>query len=235
MNLHSIIEEEKLIQKRVAIEYRGPSGKSELIGDGIICPKLYLSSSPRILWILKEPYDNGTCYDNPEDGGWNYPYEINHETDKWSRMKPFQPICYINYGIWTGMHDWDEMPCLRDSEEIRNGLKKIAFINVSKEPGLKHSPSPRIIEAYKKHRGLILDQIKTYAPNIIFACSPHAELILQDLGFSSTQWKKFGSSWSVQITSEQRLVWVYHPSSRKKRDVYVNDAIKAATTSLVAD
>lgn len=234
MNLNSIIEEDKQIQERVAREYRGPTSKSELINDGIVCPERYLSSSPRILWILKEPYDNGTCYDNPEDGGWSLTYEMNKETDKWSRLRAFQPICYINYGIWTGVHDWDEMPWLRDSEEIRNGLKKIAFINVSKEPGLKLSPDSRIIEAYQKYCGLILDQIKTYAPNIMFACSPHANLILQDFGFSATQWEKFGSASSVQITPEQRLVWVYHPSSRKKRDVYVNDAIKAATTSLVA-
>ena len=232
MNINSIIEEDKQIKNRVAREYRGPTGQSEPIYDGIICPERYLSLSPRILWILKEPYDNGICYDNCEDGGWDLTYEINKETDKWSRMRHFQPICYINYGIWTGVHDWNEMPDLKNCEEIRNGLKKIAFINVSKEPGLKHSPSPRIIEAYKKHRGLILDQIKTYAPNIIFSCPPHAELILQDLGFSSTQWKKFGSAWSVQITPKQRLVWVYHPSSRTKRVVYVNDAIKAATANL---
>jgi hypothetical protein len=77
---------------------------------------------------------------------------------------------------------------------------------------------------------VILDQIKTYAPNIIFACNPHANLILKDLGFAESQWKQFGSAASIKISTTQRLVWVAHPSQRStKRADYVNDAIKAAT------
>ncbi|MGO9587319.1 MAG: hypothetical protein ACLP2Y_14075 [Limisphaerales bacterium] len=237
MDINFIREEEKRIQGAVTREYCDSSGNSDcIISDGIVNPEQYLSSSPRILWVLKEPYDNGVSYNNPNDGGWSQAINMNEKTDEVSRLRAFQPICYINYGIWSG-HDWDAMPWLRESEEIRNGLKKIAFINISKLPGLKYSPPSRIVEAYQKHRGIILDQIKTYRPNIIFACDPHANLILEDLGFSTTQWNKsFGSAYSVKISSEpeQRLVWVWHPSQRGKvrRSEYVNDAIKAATADL---
>jgi len=121
------------------------------------------------------------------------------------------------------------MPELNDCEEIRNGLKKIAYINISKLPALKSTPVDRIVEAYQKHRGLILDQIKTYAPNIIFACNPHANLLLKDLGLEESQWKQFGTAASIKISPGQSLVWVAHPSQRSiKRAVYVNDAIKAS-------
>lgn len=232
MDINQIVKEEKRIKERIDREYADhadPADESELIYDGIANPELYLQSKQRILWILKEPYDNGEGYGAQGDGGWSMAEAMNNEPDKLSRWKVFRPICYINYGIWTGEGDWNDMPDLNDSEEIRKGIRKIAYLNVSKLPGLKGTPGDRIIEAYQKHRAIIFDQIKTYEPNIIFACNPHANLILKDLGFAESQWKRFGTAASINISTEQRLVWVDHPSQRSIiRAVYVNDAIKAA-------
>jgi hypothetical protein len=229
MDLKQIVKEEKRIKEIIEREYVDSVGESEPIYDGIINSELYLQSKPRVLWILKEPYDNGETYGDPEDGGWSITEEINKNPDKWSRERVFRPICYINYGIWTCDDDWNYMPELNDSEEIRNGIRKIAYINVSKLPGLKGTPGDRIVKAYQKHRGVILDQIKTYEPNIIFACNPHMNLILKDLNFGESEWKQFGTAASIKISNAQRLVWVCHPSQRSvKRADYVNDAIKAA-------
>src|SRR6266487_2449747 len=163
MNLNQIHNEEKRIHEIIKREYA--EGDSQPIYDGIVNPEMYLQSKQRILWVLKEPYDNGEGYGDKRDGGWSLTEDcMNKRTDMTSRKKVFQPICYINYGIWSGVHDWGEMPRLRNSEEIRNGLRKIAFINISKLPGLKSSPWVRIVEAYQKHRAVILDQIKTYNP-----------------------------------------------------------------------
>jgi hypothetical protein len=229
MNLNNILNEEKRIRETIITEYVDPTDNSAPIFDGIVNPVQYIASSPRILWILKEAYDGGEKYG---EGNFSLSHDcMNNKTDETSRIRVFQPICYIDYGIRTGIDDWDDMPWLRDCEEMRNGLKNIAYINISKLPGLKWSPWYRIAEAYQKHRGIILDQIKTYKPNIIFDCNPHVNLILKDLGFSESQWKRFGSAASIQISTEQRLVWVDHPSQRSvKRADYVNDAIKAATT-----
>jgi hypothetical protein len=232
MELNQILDEEKRIHEMIKREYVDSTDDSAPIYDGVVNPAQYISSSPRILWILKEPYDSGDAY---KGGDWSLTDDLlNKETDMMSRKRAFQPICYINYGIWTGVHAWDEMPWLRDCEEIRNGLRKIAFINVSKLPALKWSAWGRIVEAYQKHRGVILDQIRIYAPNVVFACDPHANLMLKDFGFSQPQWKWFGSAASIRISSEQRLVWIAHPSQRAvKRATYVNDAVKAATAELV--
>ncbi|MEI8292027.1 MAG: hypothetical protein WCH99_21365 [Verrucomicrobiota bacterium] len=229
MDLRQIIKEGERIKETIKREYVDPMGKSEPIYDGIANPELYLQSKQRILWILKEPYDNGEKLGDAEDGDWSIAEAMNNEPDKLSRWKVFRPICYINYGIWTGDDDWNYMPELNDCEEIRNGIKKIAYINISKLPALKTTLVGRIVEAYQKHRGLILDQIRTYAPNIIFTCNPHVNLILKDLGFPEPQWMQFGTAASIKISTEQRLVRVNHPSQRSlKRADYVNDAIKAA-------
>ena len=227
MNINHLLEEEERIKAAIKREYVGPPDALP-IDDGIVNRQQYIESSPRVLWILKEPYCDG---DTRTGGGWSMSQLLNEETDRMSRGKAFKPICYINYGIWTGVHDWNKMPYLKDCEEIRNGLKRIAFINVSKLPGLTSSPSARIEAAYRKHRDLILDQIKTYEPNIIFACNPHVNLLLQDLGFSPSQWTWFRSAASVRITTDRRLVSVGHPS-RKKELPYVNDAIEAATADI---
>jgi hypothetical protein len=125
------------------------------------------------------------------------------------------------------------MPALGDCPEMRNGLRKIAYVNVSKLPAGKGSPSARIEEAYQKYRAIILDQIRTYSPELIFACPPHVSLLLKDLGGAESQWKDFGSAASVRTSSKQRLVRVAHPSQRTtERADYVNDAISAATADL---
>lgn len=249
MDLNHILDEEKRIRRTIKSEYVDSTDKSAPIYDGIVNPEQYVSSSPRILWLLKEPYCGGDAY---EGGDWSLSDLLNNDADRMSRQKAFQPICYIGFGIWKeGYRDWDKMPWLKDCEEIRTSLRKIAFINISKLPGLKTTPSARITEAYHQHRGHILDQIKTYAPDIVFACNPHVQLLLPDLliansrggasDFAKPEWKWFASDQShqataaaVQISSKQRLVWVDHPSARTNRRNYVNDAIMAATADLDA-
>jgi len=96
MDLNQIIKEEKRIEEMIEHEYVNPTGKSKPIYDGIVNPELYLQSKPRVLWILKEPYDNGEKYGDERDGDWSMAEAMNEETDKWSRARVFQPICYIN-------------------------------------------------------------------------------------------------------------------------------------------
>jgi len=219
------------VQNAIKQEYAKLYGSHDsIICDGIVNPERYVASGKRILWFLKEPYDNGEAYNDVRDGGWSLTEDcMNQKTDRTSRQKAFQPICYIDYGLRKNINDWDEMPWLRDSQEIRDGLKNIAFINVLKLPGLKASPSSRIVEGYQKHRQLLLDQITAYAPEIIFACDPHADLIKEDLGMLDLQWKWFGTAAALQVSANQKLVFVQHPSQRSSRRNYINDAIKAAT------
>jgi len=221
------------IERRVYNEYVDPTGLSEAITDGIVEPTEYINAPKRILWFLKEPYDDG---DKKEGGGWSLTKScLLEKNDEISRSRTFQPICYINYGIFKGIADWEQMPWLRDSEEIRHTLRKIAFINVSKLPGLKRSFWNEIADAYHKHRELLLAQIAAYTPQIIFACEPHIHGLAQDLGSHVNNAESFGSASALQLANGTRLVWVYHPAQTNKglgRKNYVNDAIRASTAIL---
>ncbi len=56
--------------KAHAIELGYDSAKVEPIYDGVVDAEAYLASKPRIMWILKEPYDDFDAKGHPQGGGW---------------------------------------------------------------------------------------------------------------------------------------------------------------------
>jgi hypothetical protein len=69
----AVIEnEERRIQGLIDREYVDPTGKTHPIHDGVADLEGYLASSPRIMWILKEPYDDFNENGEPVGGGWSY-------------------------------------------------------------------------------------------------------------------------------------------------------------------
>lgn len=233
MEKHALAEIDQALESEAWTEYVDQSGASDVITDGVVEPSAYLDAPKRILWFLKEPYDGG---ETRAGGGWSLTRDcLLNQTEKMAREKTFQPICYITYGILNGISDWDQMPWLRDSEAARNALRSIAFMNVSKLPGLKRSGWKFIADAYRSHRVFLLRQLRAYAPDIIFACVPHVHELAKDLGTDVNHGIQFGSASAIQIDDGSRLVWVHHPSQTVRglgRRNYVNDAIRAATSTL---
>ena len=233
MKWEKLATKNESLQQLIAKTYVDSSNKAELIKDGSFNAKEYAASTPRILWFLKEPYCDG---DSPTGGGWEITKDA--DSDKIAKWRTFQPICSINHGIWRGIHDWEQMPKVNDSAKIRLGLKKIAFINVSKLPGLKTSAWRKIAKAYAQYRAVLHKQIEIYEPNIIFGCDPHINLLIRDMGFNSKQWLWFDpaqirpSAAVIKVSERLRIIWVDHPSARGQRRRYVNDAICAAVSPM---
>ena len=46
------------------------SAKIEPIYDGVVDAEAYLATKPKVLWILKEPYDDFDAKGMPAGGGW---------------------------------------------------------------------------------------------------------------------------------------------------------------------
>ncbi len=114
---------------------------------------------------------------------------------------------------------------MEDPEGI---LRRIAFINAKKLPGVTTGASASsILEWFERGKSVIMDQIKSYCPDIIFACGPHLDAILDNLD----------KDWRDRIkppTGSTRFVWcgdtliisVYHPGQRTiTRERYVEEAI----------
>ena len=157
----------KLVEKKIV----DPSKRRSPILDGVVDPETYVNSARRILWFLREPYDereNGKA----SGGEWSLVDWIKEDLVRASRIKTYQAIGYITHGVLDSIHDWDEMDWISESEKIRSRLLSIALINSSKLPGLTTSNPGVIGSAYRDHREILLDQVLSFCPDLIFACAP---------------------------------------------------------------
>ena len=59
MNFYSLTKEQALIEKYIDLLYDKSNHKAEPIYDGIVDEEIYLKSIYKIIWVLKEPYDEG--------------------------------------------------------------------------------------------------------------------------------------------------------------------------------
>lgn len=228
MNIDEISAAEKRIRSSIDRTYCDPDHKSHPIYDGVISPELYCNSSPRIMWILKEPWDG----ENSTGGGWSLcsdllaskrVSELGHHT--------FHPIIYIAYGLYNNKSDYDYMPWVRDMPDAESILRSIALINAKKLPGVTRGAySPTILKWYRIGRDIINEQIDAYRPDIVFGCSPHMPEILDA---RIDNWRdKIRSSGSASFVTHNNMLYVHvhHPGQSKPkltRKIYVEDALQA--------
>ena len=196
-----------------------------LISDGIVNLREYYDSDLKIMWILKEPYDEG---DNT-GGWWSLTNAIGKEPNKFvlgGSRSTWQPIVYATYGIHNNVLNYSDMGYIRNNHEMMNILKKIAFINIQKMPAGTRTYYNNIQSAYKSNKEILLTQIKTYNPDIIIGGSV-MYLFSGDLDFRK---EKMGATDSNEywIQNGKLFIAAYHPAqTTTTRDVYVDDLLFA--------
>lgn len=223
---------EKESEIRTMIFRQFPSTElAEPIYDGVADVRAYLIAPKRVLWMLKEPFDDG----ENGGGGWNLVKDVLvAKNDTLACHPTFRPMMYITYGVFKSIPDWwdDRIPYSHDSEEVRSTLKQIALINVNKMPARSRSFSRSVKEAYQRNRKLLLHQIESYRPEILFyASDPETCFITDDLGFSSNDFIRHGDAHYLTTSTGMRVVWVYHPAYQKGEDKmgkYISEAVFAA-------
>lgn len=214
---------------KLAEERKLSTAEIEPIYDGIFDAKEYLlPTSPRIMWILKEPYDDFDEKGNPKGGGWKLFSDDDFVNTVW-KNKTFQVVTYITYGI-LNHKKWDDMPWIRDKKEMMNVLKRIAYINISKMPGDKRLKC-NLSEAYQTWKEIILKQIKVYNPQIlIFGNTFHLvkdDLIGEDVEPEIKEEVQNGVYLHVYEIENKKIFDAYHPNqSRIKRQKYVDSIIE---------
>lgn len=135
----------------------------EPMPDGVFNIEDYCQSKPRILWILKQPYDE-IKGDIACGGGWDVFGAFNNEDAYTNRT--WRPVIYSLYGI-RNKQLYDEMPDISDDKSMIDLLKEIAYINVDKMPGLTTTSDKESIVAYEHWKGIINEQIHLYDPQVI--------------------------------------------------------------------
>jgi len=226
ITVESIREAEERINRLVDEIYVDEQGKAEPIYDGVVNPSLYLAAPIRVMWFLKEPWDG----DGSSGGGWSLCTDhLNAKPVGKLGHTTFYPIIYIMYGLFHGVHEYDDMPGIREMIAPETLVRSIAFVNAKKLPGVKRGAyGPSIMHWYEKARHVLKMQIEAYAPQVIFGCSPHFPALMRELSNGQpTEVHTFKSAKYI-CHGNQILVHVYHPGQTQiSRERYVNDAIGA--------
>ena len=199
------------------------------VTDGVCDEVAYLASNPKVMWILKEPYDDFDEDGRPCGGGWSVPKDYFIRDDVWAQ-KSWQNIVYSMQGILEGKF-WNEIPYTKDNKDFAQKImQQIAYIDVSKMPNGKTSDDSFIASAYQDWKPILFKQIELYNPDvIIFGRTFHcfkADLV----GESAEPLKTYDDSVRVYKAGGRLLVDTGHPA--RKGETYVNAIIKAVRENL---
>ena len=228
LDLKTICEQ---IEQEIWDTYIDENGKADPIIDGIVDLEKYQKTEPKILWILKEPYDD------EEDGlasggGWHFSRDFLAKDDFYKRMgrsrNTWHPILYVSYGIVNDFINYNDMAYLRDNLTMVEVIKQIAVINVKKLPGFTRTYDfGPIWSSYNKHKQLLHKQLDQYNPDIVIGGST-MHLFYEEIGINQKDIIKSGSI-DYAVKGKKLYISAYHPGQTQvTRDIYVNDIIKAS-------
>ncbi|MDE6256447.1 MAG: hypothetical protein K2M39_09675 [Muribaculaceae bacterium] len=141
--------------------------KIEPIYDGVCDIELYLKSPTKIMWVLKEAYDDFNESGEPCGGGWYIYEEWNNKAkiNSVTSNRSWQPIMYVLKALADG-GTWDDLSWIRDErEKYLEVLKACAYVNINKLPAGKTSGD--LTEKFKVWEDIINAQIIAYKPDVI--------------------------------------------------------------------
>lgn len=157
------------LEKEIDTHYKDFEAKESkyIITDGIVDTETYIKSFPKVLWILKEPYDK----DNDGDCRWSLAKLLGDKETfikaGLHKNKTWLPIIYSSYAIHNGMIPWDWIGYPDKDPEVIDALKNIAIINILKIPGATTTSPTKLKVGYNNHKEILLRQISIYNPEII--------------------------------------------------------------------
>ena len=192
-----------------------------LITDGIVNLCEYYNSHIKIMWILKEPY----CDKQYGGGGWSIIKDLNEKRalgKKSDSQSTWHPIIYSSYGILNNFMNYEKMPKLSENLSLSLVLRQIAFINIQKLPAATRTSSATLKRNYETNKEILLQQIKTYRPDIIIG-GKTLHLFKDDLHIAKNDELKFGHF----AKNKQLFINTFHPAQTTvSREEYVNKIIE---------
>ena len=194
------------------------------ITDGIVDIDCYLSSSPKMLWILKEPYDEP---DGKPGGWWSVTSDLipkliaNHQI---GGSPTYRKMAYVTFSVFNNFVPYSGIHRASDDPKVGESLKNIAYINVSKFPGKSSSVSAPIESYYRRNRELLKKQVATINPDVVIAgllAGNILRLFYEDFGFTHQDLQKAENAEFCRRNG-RLYINAYHPANRYDEECYVN-------------
>ena len=138
------------------------SDGDEPLYDGFTYASEYCNSDLKILWILKEAYDNNY------NGGWSITEQLFSEYPYTTKIKnpTHQKMAYVSYGILNKCN-YEDIDYLSDNPSIGEVLHEIAYINLNKMPAGTSTDNDTLWEKYETWKDILWEQIYAYNPDVI--------------------------------------------------------------------
>lgn len=190
------------------------------IRDGVADIEAYQQSSPKVMWVLKEPYDDFKEDGSPYGGDYTLMEDLKKNRNAQLGTMPLtiQRVIYTTYGIFTD-YEYDDMGWYYEPETYKY-LFQIAYVNLSKMPGGTKSGS--MTTKYQIWRDIVLKQFDLYKPDVMIFGHTFQD-VKDDLGVRDEDRILTGNGWVDIYRKDNRLyVDAYHPGIPGSNRMYVN-------------
>lgn len=161
---------QRAIQKKIREVAKTNDLENNLIScipDGVADCAKYIASSPRVAWVLKEPYD---CFEEdgitPSGGGWLLYEGFLGENKDWTKNITWQRIIYTMYGLRNEKH-YDDMDYIRNKPDMADVMKDIVILNLSKMPAGTTSNYSFANNFDNYWSAILKEQIELYDPQVV--------------------------------------------------------------------
>jgi len=207
------------------------------ICDGVADESGYLSSKLKIVWVLKEPYDDYDETGRPWGGGFSIVKDCFMDRDEnWFkssngedlvRNKTWQRIAYVMYGYRNGL-TCEEMGSVRGNRRMFDELMTTGWVNLCKMPAYKCSRDSLVKANYLRYwKSVVQKQIGILNPDVLIfgrtfdayrsGLSECEELEYVDDGDKEGWVKHYKHGWC-------HLLETYHPG--RKGAAYVDALVR---------
>lgn len=207
----------------------------EPVYDGVVDINKYLRSSPRLMWVLKEPYDDFDEDGNPYGGGWTILADLPPGASLAAvvrRNPTFRNVAWASFSI---KHDgvlYENLPWIQDDPTVADALLEVAYVNVSKMPGRSRTDSTTLLNLYESWKSVLFKQIDLYKPDVMIFCGTitlqcFAKDMGLDLSVPEQSFRHGQSVVDVHHWQGKRIVWAPHPAARIPPQEWVDSIVEA--------
>ena len=207
------------------------------IYDGVVDAEVYLATKPKVLWILKEPYDDFDAEGMPAGGGWTM-FKDFGEGDTLAkavnRNAALRNVTYASHAILNGIGSYAKLPWITDEPAAyEKTIRSIAYANIGKMPGKTATSDAHLWDLYRDWKDILFKQIDLYAPDVIIVCGTATLQCMnhdlqRDLSKPGQTVTRGGAVVDVHHWRGRRIVWAPHPAARIKPEEWVDAVIEAA-------
>jgi hypothetical protein len=181
--------------------------RPDLVRDGVVDEASFFDSSPRILFVLKEPND-------PGGGGW----DLCEFVRDGGRSQTWDNISRWVAGIrrLPAETPWSEITRISNDDRKRL-LRSIAIMNVKKSPGGGSAERDSLMTAARADRDLLLEQFNLYKAELVLCCGAPVGDLMEELIITGTpgEWKPTSRGiWAKNFDRNRLIIDYAHPQVR---------------------